>query len=48
MRWGTLCLPESELDWVFLKRMADRITHEAPGICRVCYGLTPSQARRHG
>ena len=30
-----------ELDWELLKRMTDRITHEVPGICRVCYGLTP-------
>lgn len=31
-----------ELDWALLKRMTDRITHEVPGICRVCYDLTPS------
>ena len=30
-----------ELDWGLLKRMADRITHEVPGICRTCYDLTP-------
>ena len=30
-----------ELDWALLKRMTDRITHEVPGICRVCYDLTP-------
>lgn len=24
-----------------LKRIADRITDEVPGICRVCYDLTP-------
>ncbi len=30
-----------ELDWELLKRMTDRITHEVPGICRVCYDLTP-------
>ena len=36
----------SGLGWVRrtfleLKRMTDRITHEVPGICRVCYDLTP-------
>lgn len=30
-----------ELDWALLKRMTDRITHEVPGVCRVCYDLTP-------
>ena len=30
-----------ELDWALLKRMTDRITHEVPGICRICYDLTP-------
>ncbi len=30
-----------ELDWALLKRITDRITHEVPGICRVCYDLTP-------
>ena len=30
-----------ELDWALLKRMTDRITHEVPGICRVCDDLTP-------
>lgn len=30
-----------ELDWELLKRMTERITHEVPGICRVCYDLTP-------
>lgn len=30
-----------ELDWALLKRMCDRITREVPGICRVCYDLTP-------
>ena len=30
-----------ELDWALLKRMTDRITHEVPGICRVCYDLPP-------
>ena len=30
-----------ELDWELLKRMTDRVTHEVPGICRVCYDLTP-------
>ena len=36
-----------ELDWALLKRMTDRITHEVPGICRVCYDLTP-EACGHG
>ena len=30
-----------ELDWALLKRITARVTAEAPGICRVCYGLTP-------
>lgn len=30
-----------ELDWALLKRITARITAEVPGICRVCYGLTP-------
>ena len=30
-----------ELDWVLLKRITARITAEVPGICRVCYDLTP-------
>ena len=30
-----------ELDWTLLKRITDRITAEVPGICRVCYDLTP-------
>ena len=30
-----------ELDWALLKRIAARITAEVPGICRVCYDLTP-------
>lgn len=36
-----------EIDWALLKRITDRITAEVPGICRVCYDLTP-QARWHG
>lgn len=36
-----------ELDWALLKRITARVTAEVPGICRVCYDLTP-QARRHG
>ena len=31
----------SELDWALLKRITARITAEVPGICRVCYDLTP-------
>lgn len=30
-----------ELDWNLLKKMTDRITSEVPGVCRVCYDLTP-------
>lgn len=30
-----------EIDWELLKRITDRITAEVPGICRVCYDLTP-------
>lgn len=30
-----------ELDWALLKRITDRILAEVPGICRVCYDLTP-------
>ena len=30
-----------ELDWSLLKRIADRILAEVPGICRVTYDLTP-------
>ena len=30
-----------EIDWALLKRISDRITAEVPGICRVCYDLTP-------
>ena len=30
-----------ELDWAPLKRITARITAEVPGICRVCYDLTP-------
>ena len=30
-----------EIDWALLKRITDRITAEVPGICRVCYDLTP-------
>lgn len=30
-----------ELDWVLLKKMTSRILAEVPGICRVCYDLTP-------
>ena len=42
MKWGILCLPEPELDWTFLERMADLIAHEAFGLCCVCYDLTPN------
>ena len=31
-----------ELDWALLKRITARITAEVPGICRVCYDLTPN------
>ena len=30
-----------ELDWALLKKMTDRILAEVPGICRVCYELSP-------
>ncbi|MGI6221950.1 MAG: glutamine-hydrolyzing GMP synthase subunit GuaA, partial [Coriobacteriales bacterium] len=30
-----------ELDWALLKKITDRICAEVPGICRVCYDLTP-------
>ena len=30
-----------ELDWALLRKMADRILAEVPGICRVAYDLTP-------
>ncbi len=30
-----------ELDWALLHRMCDRILAEVPGICRVCYELSP-------
>ena len=30
-----------ELDWALLKKMTDRILGEVPGICRVCYELSP-------
>ena len=30
-----------EIDWALLKKITDRITAEVPGICRVCYDLTP-------
>lgn len=30
-----------ELDWALLKRITARVTVEVPGICRVCYDLTP-------
>lgn len=30
-----------ELDWTLLKKITDRILAEVPGICRVCYDLTP-------
>ena len=35
-----------EIDWALLKRITDRITAEVPGICRVCYDLTPSPSAR--
>lgn len=31
----------SELGWALLKRITARITAEVPGICHVCYDLTP-------
>ena len=30
-----------ELDWALLRKMTDRILGEVPGICRVCYELSP-------
>ena len=30
-----------EIDWAVLKKITDRILGEVPGICRVCYDLTP-------
>ena len=30
-----------ELDWALLKKMTARILDEVPGICRVCYELSP-------
>ena len=30
-----------ELDWALLHKMCDRILAEVPGICRVCYELSP-------
>lgn len=30
-----------ELDWPLLKKITGRILDEVPGICRVCYDLTP-------
>ena len=30
-----------ELDWVLLRRITARVTAEVPGVCRVCYDLTP-------
>lgn len=30
-----------EIDWVILKKIATRILGEVPGICRVCYDLSP-------
>ncbi|MEG0461285.1 glutamine-hydrolyzing GMP synthase [Gordonibacter sp.] len=30
-----------ELDWALLKKITERILAEVPGICRVCYDLTP-------
>ena len=30
-----------ELDWTLLHKMCDRILTEVPGICRVCYELSP-------
>jgi len=30
-----------ELDWALLRKMTDRILAEVPGICRVCYELSP-------
>jgi len=30
-----------EIDWPVLKRIADRILAEVPGVCRVLYDLSP-------
>lgn len=30
-----------ELDWALLRRVTTRILTEVPGVCRVCYDLTP-------
>ena len=30
-----------ELEWALLKKMTSRILDEVPGICRVCYELSP-------
>ncbi len=30
-----------ELDWPLLKKITQRILDEVPGVCRVCYDLTP-------
>ncbi|BDE97133.1 glutamine-hydrolyzing GMP synthase [Raoultibacter timonensis] len=30
-----------EIDWAVLKKITDRILTEVPGVCRVCYDLTP-------
>lgn len=30
-----------ELDWALLKCITARVTAEVPGICRICYDLTP-------
>lgn len=30
-----------ELDWALLKKITSRILDEVPGVCRVCYDLTP-------
>ena len=35
-----------ELDWALLKRITARVTDEVPGICRVCYDLTPKPVGR--
>ena len=30
-----------ELEWPLLKKITARILDEVPGVCRVCYDLTP-------
>ncbi|MBQ9042757.1 MAG: glutamine-hydrolyzing GMP synthase subunit GuaA, partial [Eggerthellaceae bacterium] len=30
-----------EIDWWLLQHMTERILNEVPGVCRVCYDLTP-------